>query len=216
MPLEATSYVTDVPYVRTFIRELAPAWLDHVALVSGFAPPSRDRKFSWCDLGCGQGLTATIFAATHPAGRFCGIDFMAAHIENARRFAAECAIENVEFHAADFSAAVETDFGGFDYIVSHGVYSWVNDQTQNALRRFIDRHLKPGGLAYVSYYAIPGRAADLPFQRLVRALGLTLSGDSASRCAAAIEVVHKLTELKAPALLGSPMAVSLKEHPADV
>jgi SAM-dependent methyltransferase len=216
MPLEATTYITDVPYVRTFIPELAPAWLDHVALVAGFAPPSRDRKFSWCDLGCGQGLTATILAATHPSGRFCGIDLIAAHIENARRFAAECEIENVEFHATDFSAAVETDFDGFDYIVSHGVYSWVNEQSQSALRRFIDRHLKPGGLAYVSYYAIPGRAADLPVQRLVRALGLTLSGDSASRCAAAIEVVHKLIKLKAPALVGSPMAARLKEQPSEV
>ena len=162
MPLEAAGYVTDVPYVWTFIPDLAPAWLDHVALVSGFAPPSRDQNFAWCDLGCGQGLTAAILAATHPAGRFCGIDFMATHIENARRLAAESGIENVEFHAADFAAAIETDFGGFDYIVAHGIYSWVDEQTRSALRRFIDRHLRPGGLAYVSYYALPGRAADLP------------------------------------------------------
>jgi SAM-dependent methyltransferase len=214
MLLEATSYVTDVPYAQTFIRELAPAWLDHVALVSGFAPPSRDRKFAWCDLGCGQGMTATILAATHPAGHFCGIDFMAMHIENARRFAKECGIDNVEFHSADFATAIDTDFDGFDYIVSHGVYSWVNEQTQNDLQRFIDRHLKPGGLAYLSYYTIPGRAVDIPVQRLARALGLPLSGNSASRCAAAIEIVNKLTELKAPALVGSPMAMYLKEHPA--
>jgi SAM-dependent methyltransferase len=213
---QPAEYITDIPYVRIFTRELAPAWLDHVALVSGFAPPSRDQGFAWCDLGCGQGVTPAILAATHPAGRFCGIDFIPAHIENARRFAAECAIENVEFHPMDFSAAAETDFGGFDYIVCHGVFSWVNEQSQNALRRFIDRHLKPRGLVYISYYAMPGRAADLPFQRLVRALGLTLSGDSAERCAAAVEIVHKLTKLKAPALVGSPMAVRLKEHPADI
>jgi len=215
MPLEANAYVTNVPYVRTFTPEVAPAWLDHVALVSGFTPPSRDRKFSWCDLGCGQGLTATILAATHPSGRFCGIDFMPAHIENARNFAAECEIENVEFHATDFSAAAEADFGGFDYIVSHGVYSWVNKQGQSSLRRFIDRHLKPGGLVYVSYNAIPGRAADLPFQRLVRALGRTFSGDSAIRCAAAVDVALKLIKLKAPALLSSPMAMKQKEHPSE-
>jgi SAM-dependent methyltransferase len=215
MPFPVTGYVDDVPYVRTFTRELAPAWLDHVAMVSGFAPPSRAGGFAWCDLGCGQGLTATILAATHLSGRFCGIDFMAAHVENARRFAAECAVKNVEFHAADFSASVETDFEGFDYIVSHGVYSWVDAQTQTALLRFVDRHLKPGGLVYVSYYAMPGRAADLPFQRLVRALGLTLSGDTAKRCAEAIQTVNRLTELKAPALVGSPMAVRLKEHPED-
>ena len=94
MPLEAAGYVTDVPYVWTFIPDLAPAWLDHVALVSGFAPPSRDQKFAWCDRGCGQGLTAAILAATHPDGRFFGIDFMATHIENARRLAAESGIEN--------------------------------------------------------------------------------------------------------------------------
>src|SRR5215813_13052928 len=145
MPSQPSSYVTDVPYVSTFTRELAPAWLDHVALVSAFAPPARDREFAWCDLGCGQGLTASILAATHPTGRFCGIDFMAPHIENARAFATECGVKNVEFHATNFSDAVETDFGGFDYIVSHGVYSWVDEQTQSALRRFIDRHLKPGG-----------------------------------------------------------------------
>jgi SAM-dependent methyltransferase len=201
--------------LEAFTRELAPAWLDHVALVSGFAPPSRVDGFAWCDLGCGQGVTAAILAATHPAGRFCGIDVLAAHVENAQRFSAECAIKNVEFHTADFSAAVEANFEGFDYIVSHGVYSWVDEQSQTALRRFIDRHLKPGGLVYVSYYAMPGRASDLPFQRLVRTLGLTLSGDTARRCAAALETVNKLIELKAPALVGSPMAVRLKEHPVD-
>src|SRR5262249_13537346 len=147
---EAASYVTDVPYVRTFVRELAPAWLDHVALLSGFDPPRRDPEFAWCDLGCGQGLTAAILAATHPNGRFCGIDFMTTHIESAQRFATECGIKNAEFYAADFATAGETDFGRFDYIVSHGVYSWVNEQTQDAMLRFIDRHLKPGGLVYVS------------------------------------------------------------------
>jgi SAM-dependent methyltransferase len=215
MPFQATGYVADIPYARTFIWELAPAWLDHVARISALAPPSRDGEFAWCDLGCGQGLTAAVLAATHPAGRFCGIDLMPAHIEGARRFAAECAIENVEFHAADFSAAAESDFGGFDYIVCHGVYSWVDEQSQRGLLRFIDRHLKPGGFVYVSYYAMPGHAANLPFQRLVRALGLTLSGDSAKQCSAALEIVHELIALKAPALVASPMAVRQKERPAE-
>jgi SAM-dependent methyltransferase len=213
MTLQAGGYVTDVPYVRLFTRALAPAWLDHVALVSGFHPPTRDDGFAWCDLGCGQGVTAAILAATHPAGRFHGIDAMPAHIGHARSFAAECAIENLDFHAADFAGAAGIDFVGFDYIVAHGVYSWVDRRVQADLRRFIDRNLKPGGLVYVSYYAMPGRAADLPLQRLVRALGRTLPGDSATACAAAIEIVNSFTALKAPALVGSPMAVWLKEHP---
>jgi SAM-dependent methyltransferase len=212
MTFQTTGYITDVPYAWHFARELAPAWLDMVAVVSGIEPPSRER-FSWCELGCGYGLTPAILAATHPGGRFYGIDFNAAHIESANRFAVECEIENIEFHHADFSTAIESVAGGFDYIVLHGVYSWVDKQAQNALLRFIDRHLNPGGLVFVSYNAIPGRAADLPFQRLVRALGLTLSGDSATRCSDAIEIVHTLTELKALALIRSPMATGLLTNP---
>ena len=55
---------------------LAPAWLDHVALVGGIEPPARRAGFAWCDLGCGQGITALILAATHPGGVFHGIDAM--------------------------------------------------------------------------------------------------------------------------------------------
>jgi SAM-dependent methyltransferase len=164
-------YVADVPYVPLFVRELAPAWLDHVALVSGIAPPDRREGFAWCDLGCGFGRTAAIFAATHPLGRFHGIDMMSAHIDQARRFAADCGISNAHYHAADFAAASGMDLPRFDYIVAHGVYSWVSVESRAALRAFIDRHLNPGGLVYLSYNALPGRAADLPFQRLVRALG---------------------------------------------
>jgi SAM-dependent methyltransferase len=207
-------YITDVPYTWHFARELAPAWLDMVAVISGVEPPSRER-FTWCELGCGYGLTPTILASTHPRGQFCGIDFNSTHIESAKRFAAECETENIEFHHVDFTSAIESVAGGFDYIVLHGIYSWVDKQDQSALLRFIDRHLNPGGLVFVSYNAMPGRAADLPFQRLVRALGLTLSGDSASRCFDAISIVQTLTELNTPALTGSPMATRLSHIPPE-
>src|SRR5262245_35098195 len=121
-------YVTDVPYMRTFIPELAPAWLDHVALVSGLTPPVRGDGFAWCDLGCGQGVTAAMLAAMHPAARFYGIDAMPEHIDHARRLAAEARIDNVSFHAADFAAATDLDLPTFDYIVAHGIYSWIGSQ----------------------------------------------------------------------------------------
>src|SRR6266851_591972 len=177
-------YVDDVPYVRGFTAELAPAWLDHVALLANVAPPSRGDEFSWCDLGCGQGVSASVFAATHPRGRFHGIDMMAAHVDHARRLADDAGISNATFHEADFTAAAELGLPQFDYIVSHGVYSWVGAESQQALRCFVDRQLKPGGLVYVSYNAMPGWATDIPFQRLARALGETFPGDSVARFAA--------------------------------
>lgn len=205
----------DIPYLRNFIKELAPAWLDHVALVSGIAPPARESGFDWCDLGCGQGVSTTILAVTHPCARFCGIDILPAHIDHARDFSAECAASNAQFHLADFDRAAEIEFDGFDYIVSHGVYTWIGARQQDALRRFIDRHLRPGGVVYLSYYAVPGRAADLSFQRLVREIGRTIPGDTAFACKAAIDIVNRLTALKAPGLAASPFANRVMEHLED-
>jgi SAM-dependent methyltransferase len=209
---QTVGYATDVPYLRTFFHELAPAWLDLVAVVSGFVPPARDGGFAFCDLGCGQGVTTAILAATHPKGNFYGIDAMPSHIEHAHRFAAEGTIANINFYAVDFETATSLDLPGFDYIVAHGVYSWVNAESQAALRVFIDRHLKPGGLVYISYNAVPGRTADQPFQRLVRELGGSFKGNSTARYRAAAKIVHTIADLKPPALAASPFLKELRKN----
>jgi SAM-dependent methyltransferase len=209
----ADGYPSDVPYLPTFISELAPAWLDHVALIQGFAPPERRGSFAWCDLGCGLGISAAILAATHCNGDFHGIDLISEHVEAARRLAADAGIANLSFHEADFEAAAALKLPQFDYIVAHGVYSWIGPEAQNSLRRFIDRCLKPNGLVYLSYNALPGRAADLPFQRLVRRLGEPASGDTVSRIGFALEHLDCLLALKAPALVASPLAMARKKHP---
>ena len=174
-------YVTDIPYMRGFKPMLAPAWLDFVALLGGVRPPAREDGFAWCDLGCGQGVTAAILAATHPAGEFHGIDAMAVHIEHAAGLAAEAEATNAHFLAADFAAALDHKLPRFDYIVAHGVYSWVDAVSRAQLRRFIDRRLQSGGLVYISYNALPGWTGDLPFQYLARAWADKAHGDSAAR-----------------------------------
>jgi SAM-dependent methyltransferase len=210
---EADGYPSDVPYVNTFICELAPAWLDHVALIQGWAPPERRSGFSWCDLGCGRGISTAILGATHVNGDFHGIDVMAGHIAEAQRLASEAGIRHVHFRKADFAAAIKLDLPQFDYIVAHGVYSWIDPAAQDSLCQFIDRRLKPGGLVYISYNALPGRAADLPLQRLLHRLGAHGSGDRLLRVAAAAQHLDSLLSLKVPALIASPMAIARKKHP---
>jgi SAM-dependent methyltransferase len=208
-------YVTDIPYLRDFKPMLAPAWLDHAALVCGVEPPARDAGFAWCDLGCGQGVTAVILAATHPHGAFHGIDAMPVHIDHARALAAEAGIANLRLDAVDFAAAVDLDLPPFDYIVAHGVYTWVGAPAQAALRRFVDRHLKPRGLVYLGYNAMPGWARDLPFQRLVRELSQILPGDSAARFAAAAAIARSLAQAGVPAVVPSFTLAELAARPQD-
>jgi SAM-dependent methyltransferase len=216
---ELAGYVTDIPYVAGFKPMLAPAWLDLVAVIGGVAPPALEDGFAWCDLGCGHGVTATILAATHPVGTFHGIDAMPVHIDGAARLAAEAGAVNAQFHAADFAGTLDRPLPGFDYIVAHGVYSWVDAATRLHVRRLIDRHLKPGGLVYVSYNALPGWTGDLPFQHLVRALAVDAnasgSGDSAARFAAASQLIQRLADTGAAALASSYTLRELRERPDD-
>ena len=215
MTQEDDGYVADIPYLRDFKPTLAPAWLDHVALVAGIEPPTRTTGFAWCDLGCGQGVTAAILAATHPSGIFHGIDSMPAHIDHARRLAAAAAIPNLQLHAVDFAAAVGLELPQFDYIAAHGVYTWIGPEAQCAVRRFIDRRLKPGGLVYLSYNAMPGWARDLPFQGLLREFGRTFPGDNFKRLAAAAEVARTLAGAGVASLAASFIVKELQERPED-
>jgi len=162
------SYGADIPYLRDFKPMLAPAWLDQVALVGGIDPPDRRDSFAWCDLGCGQGVTAAVLAATHPGGTFQGIDAMEVHVDHGRRLAAAATIANVRFHAADFAAALELDLPQFDYIAAHGVYSWVDRDSRRFLRQFIDRRLKPGGLFLFTVEKALGESYELGPKRRYR------------------------------------------------
>lgn len=215
MAREFDGYAADIPYLRDFKPMLAPAWLDHVALVAGVEPPARETGFAWCDLGCGQGVTAAILAASHPSGKFYAIDAMPAHIDHARRLAAAAEIPNLQLHAVDFAAAIGLDLPQFDYIVAHGVYSWVGAGAQRQLREFIDRRLKPGGLVYLSYNAMPGWARDLPLHGLLREAGRIFPGDSVARFTAAADLAHTLAQAGVPSLAGTFILKELQERPAD-
>ena len=193
-------YVSDTPYARRFVRELSPAWLDFTALICGFAPPVHDGAFAWCELGCGHGVTPALLAATQPEARFVGIDLLAEHIDFARRLCLDAGIGNATFHAVDFGAAAALDLPQFDYIVAHGVLTWIDESAQADLARFIDRHLKPGGLVYLSYNALPGWAADMPLQHLLAELAGRAEGDSIARLAAADRIVAGMQEAGATVL----------------
>jgi len=205
-------YVTDVPYIAGFTAELAPELLDLVATINGFAAPEREDGFAWCELGCGPGMAPIIFAATHPEGEFHGIDAMPDHIARGAAIAERAGLDNLAFHAMDFERARALDLPKFDYIVAHGVYAWIDETAAASLRRFIERHLKPGGLVYVSYNAMPGWASDGPFQHLLYALAEGGAGDSIARFHAAADIAEALRSAGAPALTASPTAVGFTEE----
>lgn len=163
-------YTTDTQYTSFFHGEIMPAHLAFAATVNGYRAPDVSKPFTYCELGSGQGVTLTLAAAVHPESRFWGFDFNPGQIANSRRLAEEANVQNVVFEDWSFAQALDRvdDLPKFDFITLHGIYSWVSDENRAEISRFIDKALKPGGLVYVSYNAMPGWAQVAPFRHLAR------------------------------------------------
>ncbi|MCZ6855011.1 MAG: class I SAM-dependent methyltransferase, partial [Gammaproteobacteria bacterium] len=149
-------YVKDASYPTTYFRELAPVWLNYVAALGGVEPRRLDRNFSYLELGSGPGFSTIIHAACYPAGEFHACDFNSESIAMGERYADDLAIQNVVFHAASFDELLERDLPDFDFIVLHGVYSWIGTPARQTIHHLIRKQLKPGGLVYVGYNCMPG------------------------------------------------------------
>lgn len=198
-------YVADIPYSAGFYHHQAPVALRLATLVAGFEVPALDSGFDYCELACGQGLTATLLAAANPRGRFTAVDFNPAHIAHARAVADRHGIDNLTFLENSFEELVAAPVGTlplFDVVTLHGVYSWVSPATRAAIVEFLRRYLKPGGIAYVSYNSLPGWSSVIPLQRLIFELTQLARGRSDVRLEEALKMVAALRQAGAIQLGG--------------
>ncbi len=131
-----------------------PASLHAAASLLGLTPPPPESA-RVLELGCGTGFNLIAMALSLPGAHFTGVDLNAAQIDRARHVAATTGAANVEFHAislADFPAPPAS----FDYVIAHGLYSWIPAPIRDALLALTSRCLSPHGIAYVSYNTYPG------------------------------------------------------------
>jgi SAM-dependent methyltransferase len=197
-------YTAEIEYRASYFEEQAPQRLNLAALINGWEPLPLAGAFSYCELGCGQGTTVNLLAATHPKGRFVAVDFNPAHIARARDFASAAGIGNIEFVERGFTELLAPDappLGEFDFVTLHGVWSWVNDENRRAIVELIGRSLKPGGLAYVSYNALPGWREGAVVQRALYEIAQLSREPTEHQVARGIDVLARLQKAKAATLL---------------
>jgi len=163
-------YVTDTAYVAEFYGDHAPTHMNLVAATNGFRPRPLDGEFAWCDYGCGNGLTAAVLAACYPQAKFYGVDFLPAHIRTAETLAVRMNLDNAHFLQRSFTDLKDGDIPDLDFAVMHGVLSWIDDHTREAVLDDAARRLKPGGLLLTGTNAMPGWSAKLPMRNMVYSL----------------------------------------------
>jgi SAM-dependent methyltransferase len=126
------------------------------------APVTRCR---FLEIGCGSGGNLIPMAYHLPESQFVGVDLARTAIAAARKSAHDLRLRNIELRASDLRNLGE---GKFDYIVAHGVYSWVPAPVRDALLAVCRARLAPQGVAYVSYNVFPGRYPRHALREMLR------------------------------------------------
>lgn len=106
------------------------------------------------ELGCGVGGNIIPMAYQNPGSEFVGIDLSAEAIAAGQARIAALALKNVTLRHLDI-LDVGDQFGRFDYIIVHGVYSWVPEPVRQKIFTISKQLLKPHGVSYISYNAHP-------------------------------------------------------------
>ncbi|SBS78656.1 Methyltransferase type 12 [uncultured Mycobacterium sp.] len=185
------------PYSADSIPQSAPGRLAAIAQLFGLRTPPV-AKARVLEIGCGAAGNLIPFAALHPDAQVVGIDLSEVAIEQGHRIVHAAGIENVELVMGDIAAVDIAALGQFDYIVAHGVYSWVPENVQDAMLSLMSRALTPDGVAYISYNVYPGWKS----KEIVRDAMLFAARDSGSpdqQVADARGMVAFLEEVAPPA-----------------
>jgi methyltransferase-like protein len=150
---QRTSY-DEMPYSNNPFYHSHPDRLATVATLFGLGPP----PVAHCrvlELGCAAGGNLLPMAVTLPDSRFVGIDLSPRQVATGQARIAALGLTNIDLEPLSI-LDVDTRFGTFDYILCHGVYSWVSAEVQDRILAICKEHLAPNGVAYISYNIYPG------------------------------------------------------------
>ena len=144
----------EVPYPSFPLVYTHPDRLATLATLSGMRPAPVERC-RVLELGCSRGINLISMAVTLPESEFVGIDSAGRPIARGKAMGEALGLKNLSLrHLALQEMA--PDYGKFDYILAHGVYSWVPPEARDQVLAICKASLKPQGVAYVSYNAFPG------------------------------------------------------------
>jgi methyltransferase-like protein/SAM-dependent methyltransferase len=181
----------DVPYPNLSHVQSHPDSLATLATLLGLSPA----PVATCrvlEIGCATGGNLIPMAQGLPQATFVGIDYSARQIEAGRAALAAVGFQNVQLHALNI-LDLTPEFGQFDYIIAHGVYSWVPPEVRDRLLAVCRQNLAPNGVCYVSYNVYPGwhMLAALREMMLYHVRGLADPAERVSQARALLDFFAK-------------------------
>ena len=185
-----------IPYQSFPYPKSSPAHLRTIGKLFGMDPPALDTA-RILELGCAAGGNIIPLAVQYPKAQFVGVDLSGLQISAGREFIGQLGLTNIELRSCSITDIGKSD-GSFDYIIAHGVFSWVPDFVREHMMRICQELLRPSGIAYISYNALPGWNS----RRIIRDMAL-YHGRNISEPADRIRETKELLEFIGDALGGS-------------
>jgi methyltransferase-like protein/predicted nicotinamide N-methyase len=151
--MDASSY-DQLPYTSLAFPQTHPDHLASVARIFALSPPD----VSACrvlELGCASGGNIIPMAFNLSGSEFVGIDLSQQQVDDGCTTIAALGLRNIAIEHASITD-VDEGWGQFDYIICHGVFSWVERDVQDRILTIVARNLTANGVAYVSYNTYPG------------------------------------------------------------
>jgi hypothetical protein len=143
-----------VPYPGHPFAQTHPDRLAALGALFRIDPPPLD-GCRVLELGCGDAGNLVPMAVALPGARFLGVDGSERAIARGRALVDALGLTNATLEVAAIEE-LELPRAHFDYVIAHGVYSWVGEPVRDRLLELCRSVLSDRGIAYVSYNALPG------------------------------------------------------------
>ncbi|WPY00209.1 Methyltransferase domain protein [Candidatus Trichorickettsia mobilis] len=144
----------EVPYESYPYIQSHPYHMMTLGILFGMQPTAPE-KARVLELGCAAGGNIIPHAINYPKAQFVGVDLSKTQIEEADKHVQDLGLKNIKFHHCSITD-IDDSFGKFDYIICHGVISWVPEFVRSKIFEIAQKNLSENGIAYISYNTLPG------------------------------------------------------------
>ncbi len=149
-----TDSYDEIPYEAVCVTDTHPDRLHVLGKLFGLSAPRPD-NCRVLELGCADGSNLAPMAHYLPNSHFVGIDLSRVQVESGKALIRDAGLANIELRQADLTT-LDASLGQFDYIIAHGLFSWVPRAIQDKILALCGELLTPHGVAYISYNVLPG------------------------------------------------------------
>ena len=128
--------------------------------------PSPIARCRVLELGSADAGNLIPLAFNLPDASFVGLDLSRRHVSLGQDTITGLGLNNIRLEHAGIMD-VDQSWGAFDYIICHGVYSWVPDRIRDKIMDIMSVNLAEHGLGYIDYNTYPGWAMPETIRRLM-------------------------------------------------